>query len=127
MARTTALLALLLVLSACGNDAGERDFAVLPAPRADIILVTTVTPPVLPFGPHRVTVYVQVGRQAVRQRLGAATLASDGVPFTPQQIGMRWVADDEALICLRATDRPDQSFHVKVEGEQATARLAPGC
>ena len=127
MRSRSALLVACALATACTRGAPEQDFETLGSPRGDIILVTTVTAPRLPFGPHRVAVYVQVGRDAARQRLGSAELAYDGVPFTRQNIAMRWVADDEALVCLRASDRPDRSFHVKVEGEQATAKLAPGC
>lgn len=125
--RNAGLLLTACALAACSGGGREQDFEALGSPRGDLILVTTVTAPRLPFGPHRVSVYMQVGRDAARQRLASAPLANDGVPFTRQNIAMRWVADDEALVCLRASDRPDQSFHVKVEGEQATAKLEPGC
>ena len=125
--RSVLLAVSMALLVACSNAGREQDFETLGSPRGDLVLVTTVTAPRLPFGAHRVAVYLQVGREAVRQRLASAELAHDGVPYTRQNIAMRWVADDEALVCLRATDRPDRSFHVKVEGEQATAKLAPGC
>ena len=125
--RSVLLAASAALLVACGNAGREQDFEALGSPRGDLVLVTTVIAPRLPFGPHRVAIYLQVGRDAVRQRLGSAELAYEGVPYTRQNIAMRWVADDEALVCLRASDRPDRSFHVKVEGEQATAKLAPGC
>ena len=122
-----ALLLSACLLVACDQAGREQDFEALGSPRGDLILITTVIAPWLPLGQHRVAVYLQVGREAARQRLASTELAYDGVPFTRQNIAMRWVADDEALVCLRASDRPDKSFHVKVEGEQATARLAPGC
>ena len=122
-----ALLLTACLLAACDQAGREQDFEALGSPRGDLILTTTVIAPWLPLGQHRVVVYLQVGREAARQRLASTELAYDGVPFTRQNIAMRWVADDEALVCLRASDRPDKSFHVKVEGEQATARLAPGC
>ena len=127
MPKALAWAAITLLLAACSRTGRELDFDSAGSPRGDLILVTTVTPPRLPFGPHRVTVYLQVGRDAVRQRLGSAELAYEGIPYTRQNIAMRWVGDAEALVCLRVSDRPDRSFHVKVEGEQATAKLAPGC
>jgi hypothetical protein len=109
------LLELFVSLAAACSEAGRAtDFASLTAPGGQYVLTTTVIAPWFPQGPHKVVVYVQLDAQSPRIELARTSLAYDGVPFSRHNIGMRWTSEDEALVCLRATDRPDKSVHVNM-------------
>jgi len=120
-------VALAGLVAACDEAGRATDFASLTAPGGRYVLTTTVIAPWFPQGPHQVVVYVQLDAQAPRVELARASLAYDGVPFTRHNIGMRWTSDDEALVCLRATDRPDRSVHVNMRRQPPSGELHDGC
>ena len=123
-----ALLAVLAgMLMACSEADRATDFESLTAPRGDYVLTTTVIEPWFPHGPHQVVVSVQLDAKSPRVELARTSLAYDGVPFTRQNIGMRWTSDEEALVCLRATDRPDRSVHVNMRQQPPSGALRDGC
>jgi hypothetical protein len=125
--RAACWLALCGVLTACSEQDRATDFASLAAPGGGSVLITTVVEPWFPQGPHQVVVYVQSGATAPRIEVARTELAYDGVPFTARNIGMRWTSDAEALVCLRATDRPDRSVYVDARQQPPTAELRDGC
>src|SRR5512137_368526 len=91
-----ALFAVLAVLlTACSEADRATDFASLTAPRGDYVLTATVIAPWFPEGPHQVVVSVQLDAKSPRIELARTSLAYDGVPFTRQNIGMRWTSDEE--------------------------------
>jgi len=123
-----ALLVMLAGLGvACSEAERATDFASLTAPGGRYVLTTAVIAPWFPQGPHQVVVYVQLEAQSPRIELARTSLAYDGVPFTRHNIGMRWTSDDEALVCLRATDRPDKSIHVNMRRQPPSGELQDGC
>ncbi len=124
--RLSLLLALSLLV-ACGEADRESVFETLRSPRGDYVLIATVIEPWFPQGPHRVAIYVERGEGGERVRVAKAALAYDGVPFTKKNIGMRWIGAQEALVCLRATDRPDQGVRVTVHRDTPKGELRPGC
>lgn len=125
--RRWPLLGLLLMnLVGCAEQDRESLFAELPAPAGHYTLIATVVEPWFPQGPHQVLIYV-AREQSAKVEVARSALAYDGVPFTERNIGMRWVSDDEALVCLRATDRPDRSIHVNVRHDPPQGALRDGC
>lgn len=125
--RAARWLALCVVLTACSEQDRASDFASLTAPGGGSVLITTVVEPWFPQGPHQVVVYVQTGADAPRVEVARTELAHDGVPFTARNIGMRWISDEGALVCLRATDRPDRSVYVDARRQPPTGELRDGC
>lgn len=111
----------------CSEAARETEFARVSAPKGEWQIITTVIEPWAPQGPHFVVVYAQLGAQGERLRVGRAELAYDGIPFSRHNINLRWTSDTEALVCLRASDRPDQSVHVNIRSAVATGVLRKGC
>ena len=126
-ARVALAAALLVLLPGCAEQDRESVFKVLKAPHADTLLTATVIEPWFPQGPHQVVIYVQGDAAAPRIEVARTELAFDGVPFTDKNIGMRWVSGSEALICLRATDRPDKSVYVNVKDGTPRGELRQGC
>lgn len=125
--RRALLLALVGLGAACGEAGRAKDFASLTAPGGRYVLTTTVVEPWFPQGPHKVVVYVQIDAQSPRIELVRTTLAYDGVAFSRHNIGMRWTSEEEALVCLRATDRPDRSVHVNMRQQPPSGELHDGC
>jgi hypothetical protein len=113
-----------LTLSACSGN--EKDFASVASPDGGHHLVVSVTEPALPHANHIVTVYVAAADGGARQRLIETELANDGVPFTAQNIGIRWTGRTTALVCLRPTDLGDRSIQIDVSGV-AHAVIKAGC
>ena len=120
------LLAALLSV-ACSEAARESEFLRVLAPTGDWQIITTVIEPWAPQGPHFVVVYAQRGAQGARVPVGRAELAYDGIPCSNHNINLRWISDTEALVCLRASDRPDQSVHVTIRSAVPTGVLRKGC
>ncbi len=119
--------AALVLVAACSEQDRAGDFASLTAPGGQAVLTTTVVEPWFPQGPHQVVVYVQHDASAARIEVARTELAYDGVPFTNRNIGMRWISGTEALVCLRATDRPDRSVYVNARQQPPTGELRNGC
>ena len=119
--------ATLVFVCACSEQNRATDFESLIAPGGDAVLTTTVVAPWFPQGPHQVVIYIQPNATAPRIEVARTELAYDGVPFTQRNIGMRWIGATDALVCLRATDRPDRSVHVNVRHQPPTGELRDGC
>ncbi|MFT5415188.1 MAG: hypothetical protein ACI915_001502 [Gammaproteobacteria bacterium] len=118
------LVLVAVFLSGCSGT--EQEFANLPSPDGTHVLIVTVTKPLMPHARHIVTVYVRRGDTAKPQKLTAVPLENDGVPFTDQNIGLRWTGVSRALVCLRPTDLPDQGVRVNV-ADAPIAEVRPGC
>lgn len=119
---TTALLA------ACAEADRSQIFDTVTSPHGDYILNAIVIEPWIPQGPYFVALDLTSTKNATPQRLIKTELAYDGVPFTRKNIGVRWTADYTALVCLRASDRPDQGVQITVHGDgTAVAQLRTGC
>lgn len=126
-ARRVLLMLALAAVGACSEADRAQDFASLAGP-GGAVLTTTVVEPWFPQGPHQVVVYIQAAADAPRVEVARAKLAYDGVPFTKGNINMSWTGARSAVVCLRATDRPDRSVHVSLgEGGAPSADLRDGC
>ena len=124
--RTLVIGAAALTLAACGETRRAHDFDSVDSPGGAVLTVTVVEP-WFPQGPHQVVIYVQPEREAPRVEVARTTLAYDGVPFTHANINMTWIGADQAIVCLRATDRPDKSVHVDAHRRPPTGELRDGC
>lgn len=113
-------------VSGCSEADRAHDFGSLTGP-GGAVLTTTVVEPWFPQGPHQVVVYVQTQAESPRVEVARTTLAYDGVPFTRSNINMSWTGAHEAIVCLRATDRPDRSVRVSVHHESPRGELHDGC
>ncbi|MSR15703.1 MAG: hypothetical protein EXR86_14350 [Gammaproteobacteria bacterium] len=118
--RAQLLATLALMLAGCAESNRTIVFDTVAAPRGDYTLVALVITPWFPQGPHQVALDLIQTADGGTERLIKTSLAYDGVPFTKQNIGLRWTADHSALVCLRATDRPDQGVQITVETGQPT-------
>ncbi len=123
--RASSVVGLLLLLFACSEASREEVFTRLRSPDKKHTLLVTVIAPAFPLSPHKVVVYLEPQDAAQAQRLSTTTLANDGVPFTTKNIGARWISADQALVCLRAADRPDRGVRVTVSPPRAT--VVQGC
>lgn len=122
-----AAASLALVFAACAEADREHEFESLNSPRNDFQLIATVIEPWFPQGPHQVAVYVRIVQTGLSQQVAKTELAYDGIPFTKNNIAIRWISDEAALVCLRATDRPDKGVRVTVHQGQPKAELRAGC
>ena len=52
-----------------------------------------------------------------------ARLENDGVPFSKQNISLRWVSRNTLIVCLRASDLPKKGFHVSMEKGMSVLKL----
>ena len=52
-----------------------------------------------------------------------ARLENDGVPFSKQNISLRWVSRNTLIVCLRASDLPKKGFHVSMEKSMSVVKL----
>lgn len=125
--RSLALVALVAMLTACDEAGRSRDFDSVASPGGEYVLTATVVEPWFPQGPWQVAIFVQAGATAPRIEVARTELAYDGVPFTRHNIGMRWVGERTAIVCLRATDRPDRSVRVDARGATPSGELRDGC
>lgn len=105
--RVAALVLVAVVLGGCGVGE-EVVFGEYPAPGGSPLLRVTVAESNYPQGPRHVMAYLGA------TRLFDTTLANDGVPFSGQNIAVRWVSPRQALVCLRATDLPDRGYRIEV-------------
>jgi len=104
---------LFLALVACGRGP-EAPFGAFPAPGGAYTLRVAVAESNFPQGPRHVIVYLLTRDGTPGAPLIDTTLANDGVPFTAQNIAVRWVSERQALVCLRATDLPDRGLSIDV-------------
>lgn len=115
-------------LPGCGEATRTTLFDSAAAPDGAHTLNAYVIEPWFPQGPHVVRL------ELVRREGGApiplldTPLAWDGVPFTKRNIGLRWTGPHTALVCLSATDRPDQGVQITIDADGAArAVLRQGC
>ena len=118
------IFALFVGLVACSGT--ENDFEIAASPDGRFDLIVTVTEPGLPHARHLIKVYIAPSGSLERELLLETKLANDGVPFTAQNIGVRWTGATAALVCLRPTDLADRGIRVSVNGPP-TAEIKPGC
>lgn len=105
----------LVLLSACG--AGEAElFSEHRSPGGEMILQVTVAPPRMPHAGYTVAAVVVAANQAP-VTVYETILENDGVPFTSHNIAARWISSNKALLCLRATDRPDRGVRIETGTE----------
>lgn len=52
-----------------------------------------------------------------------ARLENDGVPFSKQNISLRWVSRNTIIVCLRASDLPKKGYHVSMEKNMSVLNL----
>lgn len=107
------LVGMLLALLACGRGP-EAPFGAFPAPGGAHTLTVAVAESNYPQGPRHVLVYLLATGATPGAPLIDTTLANDGVPFTAQNIAVRWVSVRQALVCLRASDLPDRGLSIEV-------------
>jgi hypothetical protein len=119
---------LLLVIVGCSETDRTQTFDTVLSPHGEFALIADVIDPWFPQGPHYVAIAVRMAPDAPPRRLVKTELAYDGVPFTRTNIGIRWTSDRTALVCLRATDRPDKGVLVTIEADGTPrAELRQGC
>lgn len=109
-ARLPVLVSVLLLLMACG--AGEEStFVKNSSPGGEHELHVAIAEPKLGQGKSYVRVYL-------KEKPGApiyeTRLENDGVPFTARNLALRWTGASSALLCLRATDRPDRGVRINL-------------
>lgn len=105
--------ALPLLAGACGTGE-EVPFSDTPTADGRYVLHVGVAESRMPQGPRHVRVYLRERGAADAPPLLDTTLANDGVPFTRANIAVRWIASRTALLCLRASDRPDRGWRIEV-------------
>lgn len=107
-----------LLLAGCG--AGEATvFDQVASPDGRWLLTITVAEPRGLEGPFYVA--ARLGPADAVPATGAlpgepvfeTKLENDGVPFTRRNISARWNGATSALLCLRATDRPDRGIRLE--------------
>jgi hypothetical protein len=111
----SCLAACCLLLAGCGRTPEEL-FSESVSPDGAWRLRLTVSQSKMPQGPFFVTAYAVDGTDKVSKLL-ESKLENDGVPFTVSNIAARWTGQSAALLCLRATDRPDRGWRIEVGPE----------
>lgn len=71
----------------------------------------------MPYGRFKITAYVEDNETGQKNRVATRYLENDGVPFTEQNIALRWISEHIALLCLRSTDLQDEGVRITVNGE----------
>lgn len=113
--RSTLVLLTLAVLAGCGGGV-EETFSETTSPDGQWVLRITVAEPSGPQSKFGVVAYVESAAGTTTEVL-RTTLENDGVPFTSTNIAPRWIAASTALLCLRATDRPDRGLRIETGAE----------
>ncbi|MGE0485125.1 MAG: hypothetical protein AB7Q81_13360 [Gammaproteobacteria bacterium] len=104
---------LLLGLGGCGTRE-EVLFSDTRSPDGAWTLRLTVAESRMPQGPFYVRAYLYPGDDAAQAtKLLDTKLENDGVPFTRNNLAVRWTDPRSALLCLRATDRPDRGWRIE--------------
>jgi hypothetical protein len=111
-----------LSLTSCGAGP-EKLFSEYVSPDNTYRLIVKVAESRMPQGPSYVTVYLETKNDELSEQIFASKLENDGVPFTDQNISVRWVSERIALICLRATDLPDHGLFIEIEQLVSVRRL----
>lgn len=123
-----AVLAGAALVAGCGDAARTTLFDSAAAPDGAHTLNAYVIEPWFPQGPHRVRLTLESREGGDPIPLLETPLAWDGVPFTKRNIGLRWTGPRTALVCLSATDRPDQGVQITIDADgSARAVLRQGC
>jgi len=117
------MVALTGLVVACGTGE-ERIFTEVVSPDGGWTLRVTVKKARMPQGPFFVTVYLVPATSSVAVKVFTTTLANDGVPFTHNEIAPRWTSTATALLCLRASDRPDQGLRIDVAPQPRAVEVA---
>ena len=112
--RRLPLVVLIALLCACGL-ADEQAFGEFVSPGGEWTLRIAVAESNYPQGPWHVLVYLN-RRDAVPagKPIIDTTLANDGIPFSSDNVAVRWISSKQALMCLRATDLPDRGLRIEV-------------
>jgi hypothetical protein len=102
------------VASLTGCGAGEeRIFDEYESPDGAWTLRVTVAEPRMPHGLFHVGAYLIKRGEAAGPKIVDERLAYDGVPFTAQNVAVRWISPGKVLMCLRATDLPDRGLRIE--------------
>lgn len=126
--RVAIVVAGACLLAGCGEASRTTLFDSAAAPGGAHTLQAYVIEPWFPQGPHIVRLELARREGGPATRLLDTPLAWDGVPFTKKNIGLRWTGPRTALVCLSATDRPDQGVQITLEADgSAHAVLRDGC
>ena len=108
-------IVLAAALTACGASE-ERVFDEIESPDGAYRLRITVAEPRMPHGRFQIGVYLLKRGDDSGHKLIDEKLENDGVPFTAQNLPVRWTGLHAALVCLRATDLPDRGFRIDIAG-----------
>lgn len=111
--RVSVALIFALVAAGCGLG-DERPLGEFPSPGGEWTLRVTVAESNYPQGPWHVLAYLVAGNAPAGKPLLDTTLANDGIPFTSDNVAVRWIGSKQALMCLRATDLPDRGLRIEV-------------
>jgi hypothetical protein len=101
-------------LTSCGAGQ-EKLFSEYLSPDNNHMLIVKVAESRMPQGPSYVTIYQKKKHDSQSEQIFTSKLENDGVPFTDQNISVRWVSEKIALICLRATDLPDHGLFIEIK------------
>ena len=107
------LIVSMCVVAGCGTES-ERVFDEFESPDGSYRLRLTVAEPRLPHGRFRVRAYVLKNGDDMGQKALDEKLENDGVPFTSQNLAVRWTSARAVLVCLRTTDLPDLGFRIDI-------------
>jgi hypothetical protein len=118
-------LAALIAVAGCGVGP-EEPFGAFPAPGGAHVLRVAVAEANFPQAPRHVRLYLLTPGTTPDAPLVDTTLADDGVPFTAQNIAVRWISPAQALVCLRASDLPDRGLRLEI-GPPARVTEVPQC
>ena len=103
-----------LSLTSCGAGQ-EKLFSEYLSPDNNHMLIVKVAESRMPQGPSYVTIYLETKNNSRSEQIFTSKLENDGVPFTDQNISVRWVSQKVALICLRTTDLPDHGLFIEIK------------
>ena len=103
-----------LLLTSCGAGQ-EKLFSEYLSPDDNHMLIVKFAEALMPPGPSYVTINLQKKHDSQSEQIFSSKLENDGVPFTDQNISVRWVSEKVALICLRATDLPDHGLFIEIK------------
>ena len=114
-----------LVCSGCAPPE-ERIFDSITSPDGRYTVSVAITEPWMPHGRFKITVYVADQTTGRTEQMASRTLENDGVPFTEQNIALRWISEHMALLCLRSTDLHDEGVRIIVS-DKPVAEIIDEC